>query len=398
MKKKYIVPKAIVIYIITLVIFLLVAEGIARMAESKTQILGTCIRENPILGWDNQPGSAVVETKEFKYYLHVNSYGMNDRDIYGTEKAKIKIMVVGDSHTFASGVSWNETWPKILEQKLFKNNLEDGVVYNCAVAGYSLGQYLLRIRQLGDTLKPDIIIVGFSMATDLYDLVPPRMGGFVCRSNVGRVYFDLDAGGNLVEKKDLMGTDLTRHILENETAKDKTIVNKIKCFLEQNSALYRRFKRSRLVCWAAINLFKLDSLWPGSSTAVRIDLDKDGLYRWRLAKKLLEKIAEEARENNRKVIVVNIPYLPQAYDKIWQASFGQRPQLYDRFIGGTRLAEICRQAGVYYVDTTQKFIEESRQHKKILYYQYDAHPNSEGHKLIAGVVRDYIVENNLLTH
>jgi hypothetical protein len=68
------------------------------------------------------------------------------------------------------------------------------------VAGYSVGQYFERFRGLKDKLHPSLVLVGFSMATDLYDLIPPERGGFVYGGNASRVYFDLSPGGELVEK------------------------------------------------------------------------------------------------------------------------------------------------------------------------------------------------------
>ena len=77
---------------------------------------------------------------------------------------------------------------------------ESGVVWNAGVIGYSVGQYLERFRRLSGLLKPTLVIVGFSMATDLYDLIPPERGGFVYGGDAARVYFDLGNDGELIEK------------------------------------------------------------------------------------------------------------------------------------------------------------------------------------------------------
>ena len=136
---------------------------------------------------------------------------MNDRPIEETVgRSALRVLALGDSHTYAVGVSQQEAWPNALEQMLFHGNLDAGTVYNSGVAGYSLGQYLVRYRTLRAALKPQVVVIGFSMATDLYDLVPPRLGGFVYGSEAGRLYFDLDDQGRLLEKRDLVGQRLDR--------------------------------------------------------------------------------------------------------------------------------------------------------------------------------------------
>lgn len=237
-------------------------------------------------------------------------------------------------------------------------------MYNCAVSGYNLGQYLLRIRKLEATLDPDIIIVGFSMATDLYDLIPPRLGGFVYGSEYGRIYFDLDNDGNLIEKNELKGKRLKQAAAEE----DKSALGCIKRHLRKHSALYRHFKRSETVLYLAGKFLKIEEMWPGSVAAVKKDLNTQDLYRWNLAEKILKQIVSEAALAGRTVIVVNIPYIPQVYDGVWNASFGQHPDLYDRFIGAKRLGEICKQIGAYYIDCTPRFIEEVNLKKIVFIY------------------------------
>jgi len=332
-----------------------------------------------ILGFLPNPGTATIVTSEYKTTVNINSFGMNDDPIEESVNAKVKIMVLGDSHTFASGVSPEESWPNVLEKLLFKGDKTAGTVYNCAVPGYSLGQYLLRMRQLEQILKPDVIIIGFSMATDLYDLIPPRLGGFVCCPTYGRVYFDLDARGELVECHELEGKNLAETV-----KKDLPLLIKIKFLLKDHSVLYRRLRRSKLAMWMFININP--SLWPGQDTALKKNLNAGDKYRWLLAQQIIKKIAEESFRKNRIVVLVNIPYLAQVYDEVWLASFGRRPEKYDRWIAGERLRDICNKAGVYYIDTTKALVEEVRRHKRWVHYRSDAHPTVEGHKIIAAEV------------
>jgi hypothetical protein len=261
---------------------------------------------------------------------------------------------------------------------LFQGDAGAGAVYNAGVAAYSLGQSLLRMRRVLGVLKPQLVLLGVSMATDLYDLIPPSRGGFVFLSDRGRAYFDLDASGALVELRELVG----RMGLTTDAGAAASSL-RLRSWLER-FALYRRLKGSTVALrvsgfWQPGGA----SLWPGPDTALRRRLDGEEAYRWALAGALLREASAEAQAAGARLIVVNIPYLPQVYDEVWQASFGRRPKDYDRWIAGERLGTLCRDAGIVYADTTHRFVEEARRTGRWLHYRQDKHPTPEGHRLIA---------------
>lgn len=368
-RRKLIAFSALLVGIVSLLAFV-VAEMVARVLEPERVIHGyTAYPRHPVLGWLPPLGKATIETNEFVAHYDVNALGMNDRPVEETRGAQLRILALGDSHTFAVGVSRDEAWPNVLETLLSRDAAGEVAVYNAGVVGYSLGQYLLRMRDLDPALDPQLIIVGFSMATDLYDLIPPRLGGFIYGHPWGRVYFDLDADGNLLEIRDLVGKDLP------EEMKGGTWSRRIRSVPYQ-FALYRRFKRSRLATLLAARVsFGGVSFWPGMDTALMKDLDENATYRWNLAGALIEKIAKEAHDGGgRKVVLVNIPYLAQAYDEVWEASFGAVPDKYDRWVGGRRLEALCRKAKIEYVDTTPVFVDEIRRKNTWLHFREDAHP------------------------
>ena len=191
---------------------------------------------HPVLGWLPAPGQYTASSSEFHTSVSVNSINMNDRELGAADvSARNRILALGDSHTFAVGASTPQTWPKVLEHSLFADT-QAGVVMNGGVIGYSLGQYLQRYRILRDKLKPTMVIVGFSMATDLYDLVPPHRGGFIYGGNASREYFDLDAAGQLVEKVHIESQSAVQPVEHN-------LAQRMRAYLE-GFALYRASKRS----------------------------------------------------------------------------------------------------------------------------------------------------------
>jgi hypothetical protein len=227
--------------------------------------------------------------------------------------------------------------------------------------------------------------------TGLAIAIPPSHGGFVFLADRGRAYFDLDASGALVERRELVGASgLT------PAAGATTRSLRVRSWLDR-SALYRRLK-STAVALRVASVVRPGgaSLWPGPDTAMRRELDAEDAYRWALAGALLRRMAEEAGAAGARLAVVNIPYLPQVYDEVWEDSFGRRPQEYDRTIAGERLAALCRAAGIAYVDTTPRFIDEVRRSGRWLHHRQDKHPAPEGHRLIAAVTQRALEEGGLL--
>ena len=363
------------------------AELISRSLEPKTEGEVALVND-PNLGWLPKPGMYKGTSAEYSATASINSLNMNDREVTKSDmESENRILALGDSHTFAVGASTYESWPKRLETRLFPNR-ESGVVWNAAVSGYSVGQYLERFRGLKDRLHPSLVLVGFSMATDLYDLIPPERGGFVYGGNASRVYFDLSPSGELVEK-----TYSSKGAVQVPSTK-KDISLRIREVLERFS-LYRRLKRSNLATWIAVHRPGGVSLWPGLDTALKKELTEDDKYRWLLAERILAKLVSEAREMKAKVVIVNIPYLAQVYDSTWAASFGTRPDVYDRWIAGRRLAALCQRIGAIYIDTTEAFVAAAQERHRWLHWPQDAHPTPEGQDLIAEVVADELLKNGL---
>jgi lysophospholipase L1-like esterase len=347
---------------------------------------------HPHLGWLPSPGEYKAFNSEFSTSISVNSLSMNDREITAPDLNRDnRILALGDSHTFAVGASTNESWPKRLEERLFPDR-KAGVIWNGAVSGYSVGQYLVRFRGLKGLLRPTLVVVGFSMATDLYDLIPPERGGFVYGGDASRVYFDLGPDGEVIEK------------VHRSTPRDastmppgqRDISLRIREVLGEFS-LFRRLKRSNLAMWIAVHRPGGVSLWPGLDTALKRQLSEDDEYRWLLAERILDKLVTEAREAGAQVAVVNIPYLAQVYDTTWSVSFGSRPSVYDRWIAGERLRALCQRIGAIYIDTTAEFVATARSMKRWLHWPQDAHPTPEGQDLIATVVADNLLRYQLVS-
>lgn len=72
-------------------------------------------------------------------------------------KRKLRIAVVGDSMTFAQGVTFEDSWPYLLETALGS----DVEVLNFGVLGYGVDQAHLKFKKEVLAWKPDAVVLGF---------------------------------------------------------------------------------------------------------------------------------------------------------------------------------------------------------------------------------------------
>ena len=333
-------------------------------------------------GWKMSPGTFEQGTAEFTVTGDVNAMFMNDDavDPIG-DMTKTRVLALGDSHTFAVGVSKDETWAKDLQRDLITATGKQFRVYNDGCSGYNLHQYLLRLIDHGPTLRPDYVVVGFSYATDLFDLLPPDHGGWTYGAPTQpRDYFDFNAAGVLEE----------RHWVppaEGATGQEKSVSGAMSIRNFATSfATARYLRRSKLALFIGSHVtVGGQSLWPNMDVVVEKDVGPGREYTWRLAKALLLKMKAESDKLGAKLIIVGIPYLPQVYDEIWSSTFGGNGK-YSKTAAIERIRAFCEESGIRYVDTLNALHDRAQKVGHWLHYRRDAHPTREGQEVIAEVI------------
>ena len=377
---------------IGLLVAAVLGETVFRVLEAKKQSHsvseGTAFSSasHERWGWALKPGKYRKKTSEFDTSGYVNKMWMNDGQPYDgeTDKFRTRVLVLGDSHTAAIGASTDETWVKVLERRLNEANPQHHFrCYNASAVGYSLHQYLLRLTDQGPVVKPHYVVVGYSFATDLYDLLPPERGGWIYGGNNPRAYYDLDeATGELVEKY----WDPTKTNTENvNQRKVNSAARSLRAFLG-NFATFRYLRRSQLALTIGAHLgIGGQSLWPNMDVVLEKQISDKHKYQWDLNNAILERINEETQKLGGKLVIVGIPYLPQVYDEIWDGTFGE-DQTYSRTAATERLAAWCEDHDITYVETLDALREQVKSRGHWLHYRDDAHPNADGHEVIAETI------------
>jgi len=129
-----------------------------------------------------------MEKVYFGINIKTNSHGMRDRE-YRIKKSPdiFRIAAVGDSVTFGLGVSADETYPKVLENLLNNNRIEDSIlsrgtstsdivnyqVLNFGTVGYCTRDESIYLDQRVLPWNPDLVIIGFVLNDAETDPVQP---------------------------------------------------------------------------------------------------------------------------------------------------------------------------------------------------------------------------------
>lgn len=379
--------------LITLLICFGVCEGVFRILEIKAKAStysegsgGKAIVDKR-WGWKPNPGWYHRVNPEFDVKGNINEHFMNDSPIdMERDVALTRLMILGDSHTFAVGVSSDDSWPHalvpILEKKYPSYHFR---TYNTAMPNYSMHHYLLRLIDQGPIVKPNYVIIGLSYATDLYDLLPPEHGGWYGGGHdKERDYFYLTDNGDLEERHWNPGKN-------NEIRKGfGTTARKLRSFLA-NFATFRYLRRSLLALYIGSHLsIGGNSLWPNMEIVLEKQISQKHQYAWKIFKAIMTRIKTEATKLGAETIVVGIPYLPQVYDEVWENSFDN--EQYSRDSANKIVARWCRENSIAYIDTLRFFRKTYTSTGKWLHHHYDAHPNVEGHMTIANAIAEYPFE------
>ncbi len=128
---------------------------------------------NKVETWDYPPSPSHDERI---VSAHINSLGFRGREFAAKKPAGVRrVVCVGDSFTFGTGVEDGESWPAQLgayfDAKLGAGKVE---VWNCAVEGYDTAQEIGALEARWLALEPDAVLIGYYANDAATGEVEPR--------------------------------------------------------------------------------------------------------------------------------------------------------------------------------------------------------------------------------
>jgi peptidoglycan/LPS O-acetylase OafA/YrhL len=349
-------------YFISIITVFSLILGIERYLAVTRPVDVSLWGELPALKVDEQTGYSLIPGKRtrmkyenYDYYLLTNSLGMASPEIsLERDPGEFRIFIVGDAFSMPEGVEYQYSYPYLLEKELQKRLPDKKItVVNGGVTGFGPNEFLAQIKKYADTVKPDLIINQFFVNEFL------EINSELHSRNRGIGFFMIDQKYHYY----LSNRQLPEH------------------FRRRMRSVFAR--DMDLIAWKSLlRFYEKDSPLYHDSVLVKID-------------NYFEEVRSLSAEKGWELLVMFVPgqitvsapehmvYFPWHLDLSDTSAFDfERPNLL--------ISSMCREKGIHFLDVTNQM----RQHPvQPLYYPESWHWNAEGHKVVAKVLAERVLEN-----
>lgn len=365
----------IILLFVSILVFLMIFELFLRlfMPQPLNPLLfPTTEREtfgqyDPELGWSLKPDiESPFFSSEYNVLVKQNQYGMRDK-VYKKENdpKKIRIAVAGDSFAWGFGVENNQTFAKVLEEKLGKNF----EVLNFGVSGYGTDQEFLQFKSRILEFKPDILIITF-FPNDIENIMNSVQYGY------NKPLFILDNGK-------LKLTNMPVPITKEEKAQ-YGLKDYINFFLSHYSNSYIFLKSGIKSLYNRIVII-FDKYPEYLDTKIlKKNYDKQYIDGWTLFDHLIGEFKNIGSRNNITIVLMNIPTKTQIDEDLLGQRlrvYGTKREDYDIWKPSRLLNQYADENNVTFIDILPYLLSEDS--PKGYYFKYDEHLNVKGHEFIA---------------
>jgi lysophospholipase L1-like esterase len=166
----------VVLVLVTLLFLLPLSEVVVRVVApqrlpSQEQIRSFVLKDMYVADEDAGYRLAPGFSGRIERAGHVTEFRTNSTGQRGGElgpKTRPRILALGDSFTWGWGVGEGEEWIHVTGDELARRGGPDVQAVNGGVNGYGTESALALLREIGDTVKPDLVLLGF-FANDYTD-------------------------------------------------------------------------------------------------------------------------------------------------------------------------------------------------------------------------------------
>ncbi len=373
--------------------FLVLEYGVARFYYSDVHGFPYHHVFDPLLGWRLKPGTYFAKSphKLRKHRIYINKHGLRNRDIEsGQKNVTRRIVILGDSFSFAEVTPEESIFPVQLEHMLNKSCPGKYEVINAGVTAYGNAQELLLMQRL---LEEDIVgdlYLLMIFTNDILDNL--RLTYSKCLENPAQPGFTLNSGGGLgleylPQKRVPDGSDTFRPLRETPRRFEfiPVLKNRIESFVQARPATLKVLDR--------VGINTEVPRVPGLLHAwYQEDILNRGIP---LMKALIREIRNEAKRNKASLLCCLIPsssqIYPDTYGPLLKKTFPHEPMVDAWLKDKTRpqriVREMCEELGLPFLDLYPVLYQNNQ---SVLYIPREGHFTATGHTVVAQSLAQYI--------
>lgn len=399
-------PQLAVVFF-SVVLSLLICEISLRMITVRRDPLLKCRVADDQLHHLLRAGTVCQsKTSEWDVEYRINSLGIRGPEIQAKAGNELRILILGDSFVEGYGVSEKDRFTGLMRDELKRNSKENISIINAGVAGYSPVLELQLLKKIYDMIRPDVVVVALDM-TDFKDSI----GYYNFLAERDKQAFS-ETGSRLdeEEKKEYFAA-LTRINFEQsqiqkykqssgwEQNKNLPFATKVKMYLRKSELYvfltnFIKDKLNKPYLVTGSPPFIEGDAETDTFAVTRPNLDEK-VYQslWLLPKRSFSGFVKFAQEKNFKLMFFTYPHGMQVDGKQWGKgrltrgfvrgkAYSVRP-LYDFVALGNEL-------GVPTLNLLDAFRNNSNER---LFFDYDGHFTTDGHKVVAAEMAKFISEN-----
>lgn len=315
--------------------------------------------ENDLIGIRYSPGSKwIFSHPEYNVIYEINEYGFRDKKHHLIPKPEgaIRILLLGDSFTFGQGVSYEQTWPVLVESWLGTNGNSQIDIVKAGLQGLDTRSEYILMKRLLDFFDCDIVVIVF-LINDLYT------NSFQGIDDIE--YTSLATTSGKIVSRDnnnFQHKETQRIFIRNEQRPVFHSLNFVRRLAISNEYLY--CKLYLLSIRGEYLIFPLKGI------------PKKKL---KITELLFKKIASYCHSLDKKLIVLS---LPQQFQYLYLKNSLNVPRIDVNFYD-SHFYDIAVQNDFIWIITLDDFNNINTDKK--LFYRFDGHLSQEGSKVVAEV-------------
>ncbi|HET6350484.1 MAG TPA: SGNH/GDSL hydrolase family protein [Candidatus Krumholzibacteria bacterium] len=369
-----------VVLILTVLLLLVGTELVLRVFY-RPEMVKSAVRYDPLVGWSLIPGASIqtnMTERGIRNHIDIDSYGLREREFPVHSHAHRRILILGDSIAFGSGLDYGERFSEVLGHELGDST----EVINAGIPGWGNDQEMLFYEKRLRALRPDVVMLVFTGGNDV---VNNALSGALLEGGT-KPRFQLSANDSLVLTPPAPPVQLSTMV------QFKHLLHKSRLLVFARRRLMRLTYRRHVHAETSQQLHGFESYRDLSHWSVYENPPDDATAAaWKVTEAILSRLAADCRADSARFMIFAMP-LKLEVDDAWREHMikgtNADASRLDMGYPYRRLSAYCAAHGIEFHYPIDQF-RAAAAHDQ-LYFKVDSHPNVRGNQVAADCMREIL--------